>query len=112
MASHIKSDMIVEVISGDSRGVRGRVLSVDAARGKVVVEGVNRVHKHVRPSKKNPQGGRLQVERPISISNVLPVSSKADKGLRVHFDMDGNGQKSRIAADGAVIDVVKHAAKS
>jgi len=109
MALHIKSGDTVEVIVGDDRGRRGRVLSVDHVRGKVTVEGVNRVFRHVRPSRKTPQGGRLQVERPIDISNVLPVSSKSNRALRVHFETDAAGQKSRVAADGSVIDIVRHA---
>ena len=55
----------MEVIAGDDRGVRGKVLRVDREAGKVVVEGVNRVYKHVRRSQKNPQGGRLSKEMPI-----------------------------------------------
>ena len=107
MAAHIKKDDTVEVISGEARGTRGKVLSVDPARGQVVVEGVNRAYRHVRPSQKNPQGGRLQIEQPIHISNVLPVSPKTDRPTRVRFVVDENGQKSRVGADGSVIDVVK-----
>ena len=109
MACHIKKGDTVEVIAGDDRGVRGRVLSVNSARGRVIIEGVNRVFKHVRPSQKNPQGGRLEVERSIDISNVLPVSSKSNRPMRVHFELAADGSKSRVAADGAVIDVIKHA---
>ena len=109
MAVHVKKGDTVEVITGDDRGTTGRVLSVDHEQGRVVVEGVNRVFKHVRPSRRNPQGGRLQIERPIHISNVLPVSPKANRGMRVHFELDAKGKKSRVAADGGIIDVVKHA---
>ena len=76
MAAKVKKGDQVEVVAGDDRGVRGRVLRVDPVGQKVVVEGVNRVYKHVRPSRKNPQGGRLEVERPIHISNVVRVSSE------------------------------------
>ena len=76
MAAKVKKGDQVEVITGDDRGIRGKVLRVDLAGQKVVVEGVNRVYKHVRPSRKNPQGGRLEVERPIHISNVVRVSSE------------------------------------
>ena len=108
MAVHIKKGDTVEVISGDDRGTRGRVLRVDSAKGKVVVEGVNRVFKHVRPSSRNPQGGRLQVEKPISISNVLPINPKTNMATRVKFIVDKNGQKSRVATDGIVIDVIRN----
>ncbi len=108
MSIHVKKDDIVEVITGDDRGTRGRVLSVNPVRQMVVVEGVNRVHKHVRPSRQNPQGGRLHVERPIHISNVLPVSTKTDRASRVHFVTEENGKKIRVGADGQEISTVQH----
>lgn len=107
MAMHVKKDDVVEVITGDDTGVRGRILSVDRVRGRVVVEGVNRAYRHVRPSRKNPQGGRLHMEQPIHISNVLPVSPKTDRATRVRFTINENGEKSRVGMDGSVIDVVK-----
>ena len=109
MTMHVKKGDLVEVITGDDQGARGRVLSVDPVRQWVVVEGVNRVYRHVRPSRRNPQGGRLQVERPIHISNVLPVSSKTDRPTRVHFEVANDGSKKRLAADGQVHDTVKYA---
>ena len=57
---HLKTNDIVEIISGDDRGLRGKILVIDREAGKVVVEGMNRVYKHVRRSQKNPQGGRLK----------------------------------------------------
>lgn len=107
MALHIKKDDLVEVICGDDRGSRGKVLRVDRSAGKVLVEGINRAYKHVRPSKRNPQGGRLQVEMPISISNVLPVNPKTNVASRVKFVTDEKGRKSRMATDGTVIDIIK-----
>jgi len=107
MALHVKKGDTVEVIAGDDRGVRGKVLTVDPAAGRVVVEGVNRVYKHVRPSHRYPQGGRVQVECPIHISNVLPVSPKSDRPVRVHFEIDPSGQKKRAGVDGTILDVVK-----
>ena len=70
---HIRVDDTVEVITGEDRGKRARVLKVDLGVQKIVVEGVNRVYKHMRRSQRNPQGGRLSKEMPISISNVLLV---------------------------------------
>ena len=67
----------MEVITGEDRGVRGKVLKVLPDEGKVVVEGVNRVYKHMRRSQKNPQGGRLSKEMPIDVSNVLLVCRSA-----------------------------------
>ena len=79
---HIKIDDTVEVISGDDRSVRGKVLRVDHAARKVVVEGVNRTYKHVRRSQKNPQGGRLSKEMPISISNVKLICESCGQATR------------------------------
>ena len=76
MAMHVKKGDTVKVISGDSRGVTGKILRVIPDKERVVVEGVNLAYKHVRPSQKNPQGGRIRVEKPIHISNVLPLDPK------------------------------------
>ena len=62
---------MVKVITGADKGRVGRVLRVVPDRGKIVVEGVNLVHRHVRRSQKNPQGGRVRREAPVNISNVM-----------------------------------------
>lgn len=85
MAVHIRKNDVVEVIAGDHRGARGKVLRVDPKKRKVVVEGVNLVFRHVRPTRRNPQGGRVQKEAPLHISNVLPVDAAKGKGVRVRF---------------------------
>ncbi len=79
----IKVDDIVEVIAGDDREVRGRVLTVNPQTGKLVVEGVNLVYKHVRRSQRNPQGGRLSKEMPVQVSNVLLVCQKCNQATRL-----------------------------
>ena len=67
------------VITGDDRGPEVRkVLRALPARGKILVEGVNRVYKHLKPTRQNPQGGRLSKEMPIDVSNVLFQSARAD----------------------------------
>jgi large subunit ribosomal protein L24 len=106
MALHVKKGDTVEVTSGEHKGVTGKVLNVLTASGKVVVEGINRRYKHVKQSRKYPQGGRVQIEQPIHISNVLPVNPKSSKGTRVHFEIDGKGGKKRVAKDGTSIGVV------
>jgi large subunit ribosomal protein L24 len=97
---HIRKDDQVEVIAGDDRGTAkdrkiAKVLRVIPARNKIVVEGVNRVYKHMRPSQKNPQGGRLSKEMPIDVSNVLLFCSKCNRGVRVGHRFTDDGQKQR-----------------
>ena len=93
---HVRIDDTVEVISGDDAGTRGRVLRVDRAAGKVVVEGVARVHKHVRRSQRNPQGGRLSMEMPIRLSNVMLVCEACDAAARTGVRFLDDGSKERF----------------
>jgi large subunit ribosomal protein L24 len=109
MALHVKKGDTVEIIAGDHKGATGRVLRVIRDKNKVVVQGHNLAHKHVRPSRRNPQGGRITVEQPIDISNVLVVSPKSNKGMRVRYQVESNGVKKRVALDGTEISVVKRA---
>lgn len=92
---YIKSNDTVEVICGDDKGTRGKVLSINRDAGRLVVEGVARAYKHVRRSQKNPQGGRLSREQPIQISNVLLVCAKCGKGVRVGGRFLDDGSKER-----------------
>jgi len=85
----------VEIIAGDDRGTRGKVLRVNRNTGKIVVEHVNRVYKHVRRSQKNPQGGRLSMEMPIQLSNALLVCEACDAAARVGARDPGDGSKER-----------------
>lgn len=93
---HIRVNDTVEVIAGNYRGERGKVLKVDHAAGKLVVEGINRVYKHVRRSQKNPQGGRLSKEMPLQISNVLLVCPACDKPARTGVKLAPDGSKNRV----------------
>jgi len=104
VALHVKKGDLVEIISGDDKGRRGKILSVNPVTGKVVVEGMNRSYRHVKPSRRNPQGGRLHIEQPINISNVLPVNPKTNKPTRVRFVTDENEEKKRVALDGHVFN--------
>lgn len=74
---------IVESLSGSDRGKRGKVLRVFAAQGKVVVQGINFKKKAMRRTQENQQGGIVQIERPIPVSNVGVVCSKCDKPVRL-----------------------------
>jgi large subunit ribosomal protein L24 len=109
MALHIKKGDMVEIIAGDYKGATGRVLRVIPKDNKVVVQGQNTAKKHVRPSRKNPQGGRINVEQPIHISNVLPVTPKSSKGSRVRYQVGSDGSKKRVATDGTEIGTIKKA---
>jgi large subunit ribosomal protein L24 len=106
MARHIKKGDTVQIITGDDKGATGTVLRLMPKKGKVVVQGLNTATKHVRPSRKNPQGGRVQVEQPIDLSNCLPVNPKSSKGTRVRFKTESDGTKKRVAADGTELGFV------
>ena len=98
----IKKGDTVKVIAGKDNNTEGKVLSVDAKKGKVLVEGVNVITKHAKPSQANPNGGIVRKEAPIDISNVMLVVK--GKATRVGFKME-NGKKVRFAkATGEVID--------
>ncbi len=118
MACHIRKDDVVEVIAGDHKGQRGKVLRLDHKRDLAVIEGVNLVYRHVRPSRRNPQGGRVQREAPIHLSNLLPYDPKADRGSRVRFEAerDVTGRvitKRRVCVrSGAVLNVVSRAERT
>lgn len=97
---HIRVNDIVQVISGEDRGTakeptRARVLKVLCDRGKLIVEGVNRVYRHVRRSQRNTQGGRLSKEMPVDISNVLLVCSACGKAARTGARFRNDGSKER-----------------
>lgn len=87
---------MVEVIAGADRGKTGKVLRILGDKNRVVVEGINTVWKHMKPSQANQQGGRIQKNAPIHISNVLPVDPTSGKGSRVRFE-EKDGVKHRIA---------------
>ncbi len=93
----LRIDDEVEVIAGADKGHRGKVLRIDRQKNKVVVEGAGRVWKHVRRSQKNPQGGRLSKEMPISVSNVMLVDPTSGKPTRVGMRFLDDGSKERFA---------------
>ena len=93
---YIKANDTVEVMTGDDKGQRGKVLSIDRRAGRLVVEGVNRVYKHVRRSQKNPQGGRLSKEMPVQISNVLLFCNRCNRGVRTGARLQKDGGKERF----------------
>ncbi|MFS8578464.1 MAG: 50S ribosomal protein L24 [Novibacillus thermophilus] len=85
------------VISGKDKGKKGRVLKTYPRENRVLVEGVNMVKKHVRPSQQNPQGGIVEQEAPIHASNVMLIDPKAGEPTRIGYKVLDNGKKVRIA---------------
>lgn len=103
----VKKGDVVTVISGDYKGKQGTVIKVIAKTNRVVVEGVNIVTRHMRPSQANPEGGIVKKEAPINASNVMLIDPKTNKPTRVGFKKDENGKKVRYTvgknASGAVL---------
>jgi len=109
MALHVKKGDMVQIIAGDHKGATGRVLHVYPGDNAVIIQGQNIAKKHVRPSRRNPQGGRIGVEQPVHISNVLPVNPKSSKGTRVRYPQSDAGGKKRVATDGTELGTIKKA---
>lgn len=93
----IKVGDTVKVIRGKDRGVTGKVVTVDDGNNKVLVEGVNMVYKHVKPSQRNPQGGRLHKEMPIHASVVMALCPKTNEPTRIGYRYLDDGSKERFA---------------
>jgi large subunit ribosomal protein L24 len=90
-----KDDQVVVITGDDKDTVARKVLKVLPKKGKIVVEGVNRVYKHMRPSQRNQQGGRLSKEMPIDASNVLLYCPSCNRGVRIGHRFTSAGQKER-----------------
>ncbi len=96
----IRKDDTVEIITGDDAGTpkarrTGRVLRVLPKENRIVVEGINRVYKHLKPNRANPQGGRLSKEMPIDVSNAMLYCSTCRRGVRVARRYSDTGRKER-----------------
>lgn len=96
----IRKDDIVEIITGDDAGTSkgrttARVLRVLPDKQKLVCEGINRVYRHLKPNRRNAQGGRLSKEMPISISNVLLYCANCQRGVRIGKRYAADGRKER-----------------
>jgi len=86
----IKSGDVVKVIAGDHKGSEGKVLRVDREKNKAIVEGVNMVSKHTKPSAKNPQGGIVKKEAPLHISNLSLIDPKSKEATKVGIKVEGD----------------------
>ena len=86
----IKSGDIVRVIAGDHKGSEGKIVRVLREKNKAIVEGVNMVSKHTKPSAKNPQGGLVKKEAPIHVSNLSLIDPKSKEATKVGFKQEGD----------------------
>lgn len=101
---HVKKGDKVKVITGKDKGKSGKVLAAFPKKDRVLIEGINMVKKHTKPSNINPQGGILNVEAPIHVSNVMLLDPKTGEPTRVGYEVKGD-KKVRVAKkSGEVID--------
>ena len=94
---NIKKGDNVMVVTGNSKGQKGKVLEVIREKDRAIVEGVNMVKKHTKPNAANPQGGIIEKEAPVHISNVMLVDPKSGKPTRVGRRMGADGKLVRYA---------------
>jgi large subunit ribosomal protein L24 len=85
--TRLKKNDMVKVISGNSRGTTGKILFINREKGRVIVEVVNIMHRHTKPSQKNPQGGIVRREAPINISNVMLMDPKSNEPTRIGVEV-------------------------
>ncbi len=97
MKLHIKKGDMVQVTAGDSKGQQGKVLEVLTAKSRAIVEGVNMVKKHTKPNAAHPQGGIVEQEAPIHISNLMPLDPKSGQPTRITRKPNAEGKLVRIA---------------
>ncbi len=92
----IRTGDTVEVVTGADRGTKSRVIRIDRAKGKALVENVSRVYKHVRRSQKHPQGGRLSKEMPVQLSNLMYLCESCNTKSRLGARYTKEGAKERF----------------
>ena len=94
---HVKTGDMVKVISGDEKGKTGKIASVNTATSRVIVEGLNLVTKHSKPSANNPQGGIAKKEAAIHASNVMLVEGKKEEATRTGKRLNKSGKLERYS---------------
>ena len=97
MGVKIRKGDTVQVIAGDDKGKTGRVLAIDEVKHRVLVEKVNFVKRHTKARRQGQQGGILEKEAPIHLSNVMLYDAKADKGVRVGVRVLPDGTRERVS---------------
>ena len=102
---HVRKDDIVKVIAGKDRGKQGKILRVFPKEGRLTVERVNMIKRHTRPTRQTQQGGIIEREGKLHISNVMLVCSRCNRGVRVGHKFLEDGKKVRICrACGEILD--------
>ena len=94
---HIKKGDMVQVIAGDNKGKQGKVLKVEVSKQRAIVEGVNICRKATKPNAQNPQGGIIEKEAPIHVSNLMVLDPKSGKPTKVGSKADAKGKLVRYA---------------
>jgi large subunit ribosomal protein L24 len=96
----IKVGDLVQVIAGRNKGKTGKVTRLSVADGRVWVEGLNKVTRHQKPTNRDPQGGRIEKEAPLAISNVMPIDAATGKPTRVKIKSTAEGERTRVSVAG------------
>ncbi len=94
---HIKKGDMVQVMAGDNKGKQGKVLKVEVSKQRAIVEGVNLCKKATKPNSQNPQGGIVEKEAPIHVSNLMVLDPKSGKPTRIGRKADAKGKLVRYA---------------
>lgn len=93
---HVKKGDTVIVLRGKEAGKRGKIIAVDTKNSRVIIEGLNKVKRHMRPNRQFPQGGIIEKEAPIHSSNVMLICTKCDKPTRIAKKFLADGSKVRV----------------
>ena len=102
---HVKKGDTVVVIAGKDKGKEGKIIQAMPSKDRVIVEKVNLVKRHTKPSQSNPQGGIITKEAPIHVSNVMIVDPETGKGTRIRKERQADGTYARVAVkSGALLD--------
>lgn len=100
----IRKNDKVKILSGKDKGKVGSVLRIYTKTGKVLIQGINLAKKHVKPGKVSKEGGIINIEKPIAISNVMLFNEKLDRPVRVGFKLVDNKKYRLIKSNGEVLD--------
>ena len=105
MAARLRKGDMVVVISGKEKGKKGKIKALLVEDNRVLVEGLNLIKRHTRPTPRNTSGGIVEKEAAMHVSKVMPLDPKTGKGTRVKFKIDAKGKKVRVAVSGEEIPV-------